>query len=61
MRKTLAAVLSTTALTLAAVSPAAAAPSERACNHGTEHAHHTVPHDNPAHGDNPAHAHIPEC
>jgi acid phosphatase class B len=54
MRNTLAGILSTAALLLAVASPAAAAPSERACNQGTEHAHHTVP-------DNPAHAHIPEC
>jgi len=55
MRKTLAGALSTIALLFAAVSPAAAAPSDEACNQGTEHAHHTVPHGNPAH------AHIPEC
>ncbi len=36
-------------------SPAAGAPSENACNRGTMHAHHTVPHDAPAH------AHIPHC
>lgn len=55
MRKTLAGILSTTALLFAAVSPAAAAPSENACNQGTAHAHATVPHGNPAH------EHIPEC
>jgi hypothetical protein len=55
MRKTLAGVLSATALVFAAVTPAVAAPSENACNQGTMHAHATVPHGNPAHG------HIPEC
>ena len=55
MRKTLAGLLSTTALVLAAVSPAAAAPSPNASNQGTERAHQTVPHGNPAH------AHIPHC
>ena len=55
MRRTLAGVLSTTALLVAAVSPAAAAPSERACNQGTERAHQTVPEGKKAH------ARIPEC
>lgn len=55
MRKKLAAVLSASALALVSVAPAVAAPSENACNQGTEHAHATVPHGNPAH------AHIPHC
>ncbi len=54
MRKKLAGILSGSALFVAAVaSPAAAAPSERACHerpsgaqHGTQHAHRTVPHRN---------------
>ena len=55
MRRTLAGVLGTTALLVAGVSPAAAAPSERACNQGTERAHQTVPEGKKAH------ARIPEC
>ena len=53
MRRVLAGTLSGAALFLGAVSPAAAAPSAKACghgphgtSHGTVHAHHTVPHDN---------------
>lgn len=56
MRRLLAGALSGAAMFAAAVSPAAAAPSPKACgngphgtSHGTVHAHHTVPHGNPAH------------
>ncbi len=61
MRKVIIGTLSTAALFLGAVSPAAAAPSQKACgngphgtSHGTVHAHHTVPHKN-----HRAHAAIP--
>lgn len=55
MRKLVLSVLFVGGLVGGLVSPAAAAPSENACNRGTMHAHHTVPHDAPAH------AHIPHC
>ena len=55
MRRTLLSIVLAGGGLLALASPAAAAPSPKACNHGTMHAHHTVPHGNPAHG------HIPEC
>ena len=55
MRKILAsALMGAAVLTIAA--PAAAQPSERACNQGTARAHATVPHT--AHQ---AHANIPSC
>lgn len=62
MRKSLVATLSGAVVFLGAASPAAAAPSDRACgngphgtSHGTVHAHHTVPHTN-----HQAHDSIPE-
>ena len=58
MRKTLAATASAAALLFAAATPAAAAPSPRACEApGTHVAHATVPHE--TEGNMRAHSRIP--
>jgi hypothetical protein len=54
MRKLVLSLLFVGGLVGALASPAGAA-SESACNRGTMHAHHVVPHDAPAH------ARIPHC
>ena len=62
MRRLLAGTLSGAAMLIVGVSPAAAAPSQKACghgphgtSHGSVHAHHTVPHKN-----HQAHSSIPK-
>ena len=55
-QRRLALILATAAFAVVGALPSGAgAFSPRACNQGTQHAHHTVP------PGNPAHEHIPEC
>ena len=64
MSKTTLAIVVAAAFAAAGAAPAAAdiepLPSA-ACNDGTRSAHQSVPRDNPAHGRNPGHRHLPRA